>query len=199
MQNKKGNKKDDVVVPIPKVVKQKFTQYYKREPRSVGYTKKERSNYIFEKTIIKNPAVRIFENFTVVYEDILSTAHKLVPISKRGKLWDYLLLAIIHVVLYQQNKTEFMPDLPHFWKEIKTASFHWKTYQKHLLFVISNTQPFMREGQLLAKKPEAWLTQMMLWYEGIPQPNKSINLIRNLTNAVSLSSLKKSLHQPNAY
>jgi hypothetical protein len=194
----KSNENNDVVIPISKLVRQKFIQTYKREPQSVGYTKNERSDCRFEKTLSHHPAVRIFENYKVVYEDILSTAHKLARINKRGKLWDYLLLAVIHIVLFQQNKKDFMPNLPYFWKKIKTSSFHWKTYQKHLLFAIANTQPFIKNDQLLAKKPEAWLQQMIPWYENIPHPNKSATLIQNLTNAVSLDAIKKNLHQPSA-
>jgi hypothetical protein len=192
----KSNENNDVVMPISKLVKQRFIQTYKRELQSVGYTKNERSDYRFEKTIPYNLAIRIFENYRVVYEDILSTAHKLCRINKKGKLWDYLLLAVIHIVLFQQEKKEFMPNLPYLWKKIKTSSFHWKTYKKHLLFAIANTQPFIKNERVLAKKPEAWLQQMITWYENIPQPNKSAILIQNMTNSVNITAFKESLHQP---
>lgn len=196
INNQKNKETEDIVVPISRIVEEKFKQYYKREPQSVGYTKSERSNYLFEKIVMNHPALKIFENLKVLHEDLLSTAHKIVSVNKQGKSWDYLLLATIHVVLFQHNRTDFMPNLPYFWKTFKTTSFHWKTYQTHLLFLLSNIQPLIRNGQLLTKKPEAWLQELTIWYEGISHPNKSIKLIQNLSISIPLSSIDKTIHQP---
>jgi hypothetical protein len=67
IQTGKRNENNNVVIPISKLVRQKFLQTYKREPQSIGYTRKERSEYRFEKTIAHHPAVRMFENYRVAY------------------------------------------------------------------------------------------------------------------------------------
>lgn len=155
------------VVPKPKVVRKRFGKLYSQDIVSVKYTKRERAVYNFEARIPYHPAVRSFENNDLIYNEILNMSRRLVSVNKRGKLWDYLIMACIHVVLFQRDQGQLMPNLPALWKDFQNRKFYWKTYQKHLCFVISCTQPYIRNKQIVRKKPETWLFQMMQWYKGI--------------------------------
>jgi hypothetical protein len=58
-----------------------------------------------------------------------------------------------------------MPEMPKLWKQHIGRTFHWETYRRHLEFAVAHTQPYVRNGAVIRKKPEVWVEQLMLWLE----------------------------------
>jgi len=162
---KSGEDEEDIVIPLQKLIRKTFKEYYRKEPYTVGYTKRERAKYLFEKTIPYHWVFRLFEHNKLIYEECLRLAEKLVYIDKRGKNWDYLALAILHIVLFLNDLRKLMPEMPKLWKQHIGRTFHWKTYRRHLEFTVAHTQPYVRNGAVIRKKPEVWVEQLMLWLE----------------------------------
>jgi hypothetical protein len=167
---KTQNEEGDVVIHLPGLIRKRFQEYYMKEKYAVSYAKSERQKNIFEKTIPYHWAFRLFEHNKLIYEECLRLASKLIHINKQGKNWNYLALAIVHIVLFLHNLRTVMPDMPKLWKQQIGRTFHWKTYRRHLEFVVAHTQPYVRNGVLMRKKTGAWVEQLMLWLEGEHQP-----------------------------
>jgi hypothetical protein len=176
-----NNEFTGVSIPEPVLVRREFKRRYKRvEPRSVGYTKKERSQYLFERE--------------TRFEDSLlkGLEHKLYKHNKRGKTWAYLATAIIHIgdflkmkngevrvsdddlnpIEYVEdfNDESFVMDLPEIYSRYTHKPFKWKTYWENLRWVIERTQPYVIQGRRIKKEPDVWVQILRIWYEN--QPSK---------------------------
>lgn len=164
-----SNKDEIIVIPTTKSVRKKFQEKYAIEKFSIGYTKAERAQYLFERQLPYHWAFRLFEHDKLIYEECLRLAKKLVHVDKRGKIWDYLALAVLHIVLFLHRRKELMLDMPKLWKQYVGRTFHWKTYIRHLTFTVAHTQPYIRNDAVISKKPETWVKEMLIW-AGVHQP-----------------------------